>query len=676
MDLPIDHFRLLGVSAASDAQHVLRTLQQRLDRPPHQGFTMETLQARAALLRTSADLLSDTERRAAYEADLTSLARAEQPVVPALDVPTPLELAGMLLLLEANQPLECFEMACRCLQPPQAPALGSGREADLTLLAGLACLEAAAELRDQRRYEGAARVLQQGLQLLQRMGQQPDLREAMNSELEQLTPYRVLDLLSRDLGAVEERREGLSLLEQMVERRGGLEGDGDPHFGFAQFQAFFKQIRGFLTVQEQVDLFSRWADAGSEAADFLATTALTASGFAQRKPERIATARNRLLASRRRGIEPLLANLHLLLGEVELAKARFESGAGQELQAWAAAQSDDPLGRICAYCRDWLKRDVLPGYRDLDADPDLEAYFSDRDVVAFVEGEDRVRGRGVPSPAPITSSLAGPGTLPHPTSFAAGTGSAIGDFFQSAPFEAGTFSPAGLGTRNPGGAEPERGNRGEEESEGEEIGLGWSLPHWRLPDAQWLISAVAGLGLLLLAGMLVFRPRQEPAPAGREVPAVPARRPAPAAGAGAGPGSGTARQPILPLKSPSPSEEEIRALLEAWLMAKSTVMAGREAPALLEGIARPAPIDRLRIEREQDKARGETQVINVRIKDLTIRERSPQRIAATAELAYSDSRRDASGRERQSTPPTTLRNEYVFGRDGDSWRLAASSSAD
>ena len=44
----------------------------------------------------------------------------------------------------------------------------------------------------------------------------------------------------------------------------------------------------FLTVQEQVDLFSRWGDAGSAAADFLASMALTASGFAQRKPERIA----------------------------------------------------------------------------------------------------------------------------------------------------------------------------------------------------------------------------------------------------------------------------------------------------------------------------------------------------------------------------------------------------
>jgi hypothetical protein len=668
LDLPIDHFRLLGVSPASDAQHVLRTLQQRLDRLPHQGFTPETLQARAELLRASADLLSDSERRTVYEAALTSLARAEEPVVPALDVATPLEMGGLLLLLEANQPLECFEMACRCLQPPQAPALGSGREADLTLLAGLSCLEAAGELREQRRYEGAAGILQQGLQLLQRMGQQPDLRQAMNRELEQLTPYRVLDLLSRDLGAVEERREGLALLEQMVERRGGLEGDGDPDFSFSEFQAFFKQIRSFLTVQEQVDLFSRWADAGSEAADFLATTALTASGFAQRKPERIATARNRLLASGRSGIEPLLANLHLLLGDVDAAKSRFAAGATQELQTWAAAQSEDPLGRVCAYCRDWLLRDVLPGYRDLDADPDLEPYFSDRDVEAFVEREDHLRGRGL-APGITAGQAAGPGTLPG--SFGGGSGSAFGGLFPDSPFDASGYGSGSLSSADPQAKEG-GGFLLDEEADTEEVGLNWSLPHWKLPDAQWLIAAVAGLGLLLLAGTLVFRPRQGPAPIPERAAGVPAR-PKPAAAPAAREGSSAQRS--LPLRSAAPSEPEIRTLLEAWLKAKSTVMAGEEAPALLEEIARPAPIERLNSERDQDKARGETQVINVRVKDLSISERSPLRIAVTADLDYSDSRRDATGKERESTAPTTLRNEYVFGRDGDVWRVAASSSA-
>ena len=69
LELPIDHFRLLGVGPTTDAQSVLRTLQQRLDRAPDQGFTEETLQSREELLRASADLLSDADRRLVYETD-------------------------------------------------------------------------------------------------------------------------------------------------------------------------------------------------------------------------------------------------------------------------------------------------------------------------------------------------------------------------------------------------------------------------------------------------------------------------------------------------------------------------------------------------------------------------------------------------------------------------------
>jgi hypothetical protein len=294
LDLPIDHFRLLGVGPASDAQTVLRTLQLRLDRPPEEGFTAEVLQARAELLRASADLLSDGPRRAAYEADLTALAGAGAHVVPALEIPSSKEVGGLLLLLESDQPQEAFEIACRGLQPPQAPALGSSREADLTVLAGLACLGSCTEFEQQRRYERAAQILQQGLQLLQRMGQRPDLRDRMTRELERLTPYRVLDLLNRDLASTAERREGLELLEQLVERRGGLEGEADLSFPPEEFRTFFKQIRTLLTVQEQVDLFSRWGDGGSATADFLASFALTAAGFVQRKPERIQAAFQRL----------------------------------------------------------------------------------------------------------------------------------------------------------------------------------------------------------------------------------------------------------------------------------------------------------------------------------------------------------------------------------------------
>ncbi|MEB3322745.1 MAG: IMS domain-containing protein [Synechococcaceae cyanobacterium] len=682
MDLPIDHFRLLGVGPASDAQEVLRTLAQRLDRIPHEGFTAETLRAREELLRSSADLLCDADRRAAYESDLTSLEQKEEPVVPALDVPTSKEVGGLLLLLEARQPLECFEQASRALQPPQAPALGSGREADLALLAGLAAREGAAELSEQRHYQAAAGILQQGLQMLQRMGQLPELREALSRELELLTPYRVLDLLSRDLAAGEERSEGLALLEQLVTRRGGLEGDADPNFPFADFQAFFRQIRSYLTVQEQVDLFSRWAQAGSEAADFLATTALTASGFARRKPEQIAAARDRLIASGRKGVEPLLANLHLLLGEVELARARFAAGAGNELKAWAARRSSEPLGQLCAYCRDWLQRDVLPGYRDLEGDPDLDAYFSDRDVVAYVEKEDRRQGRApaaagsgasarpVAAASPFGSGFGSTLGGGFGSSLGMGSGSEFGGGFSDSAFGSGGFSSGGY---TPGGLSSPPAPAADDdalEDDDELVPLGGSLPE-ALRRRGWLIAAIGGAVALLLAGAWLLRQRQPSPPAPKPAEKGSVAQPKPATAA-----AGDAPATAKPLTSEKPSEQEIRGLLEAWLAAKAAVLAGGEEPASLDRIARPGPIGRLRGERARDRDRGQTQQVNVAVKDLRIEERSRLRIAATAELAYSDATRDGDGKVVERTAPTTLRNEYVFGRDGDTWRLAATSAAD
>jgi hypothetical protein len=702
LELPIDHFRLLGVGPSTDAQSVLHSLQQRLTRPPDEGFSQDTLEAREQLLRASADLLSDEQRRASYEAALTALNASSDPVMPALDVPSPREVAGLLLLLEAGQAIDCFELASRSLQPPQAPALGSSREADLTLLAGLAGLAGAEEYHHQRRYEAAAQTLQQALQLLQRMGQRPELRERLQRNLERLTPYRVLDLLSRDLASGAERREGLALLEQMVERRGGLAGERDPDLNNEEFQAFFQQIRSFLTIQEQVDLFSRWGDSGSKAANFHASIALTASGFAQRKPERIVAARDRLVASDRPAIEPLLANLHLLLGDVDRARSSFEAGADEALRQWAAGQSSDPLAQLCAYCRDWLNRDVLTGYRDLDGDADLEAYFSDRDVVNFVEREDRRRGRlqgaapATPAAQPtrFSPATAGPDLgAPLASDFSGDFGSSFDRPFGS-PFSTTSVSdPIVQQSRH---LQPEEE---EEEAEGWSLGS-WQRPEWlRWPEGgdrgavvkPWLLAGVGAIALAI-GGAWLLKPRPgSPPPPGpvTKLSVVPPTQP-PSSGTAAptpsAPAGKVADQPPsapapgTPTPSPSrptaltmasPSAPQLQQVLEAWLNAKASVLAGQPTPAGLDQIARPEAIARLETERREDADRGQKQALNIQVKDVQIRSSTPARIVIAAELAYSDSRNDISGTVLERTAPTTLHNLYIFGRDGQTWRLAA-----
>ncbi len=482
MELPIDHFHLLGVQPTTDAQTVLRTLQLRLDRVPDQGFTQETLQARAELLRNSADLLSDEPRRRAYEAQLLAIhATGSTGQIAALEIPASREVGGLLLLLEAGLAQEAFETARRNLQPPQAPALGSSREADLTLLAGLACQAAAQDYQDQRRFEAAATVLQQGLLLLQRMGQLPQQRRQLEQQLGRLLPYRVLDLVSRDLGAGLDRQQGLKLLEELVQRRGGLDGDADRDFDHTKFQTFFKQIRPFLTVQEQVDLFSRWARAGSGTADFLASYALTASGFAQRKPERIREAYGRLAAAGQLGIEPFLACQQLLLGQVEQAEAHFDQGASPELRQWASEQGSESLERLCAYCRDWLAREVLPGYRDIEVDADLDAWFADRDVQAYVEQQDRRSGRqAAASGRQPASPVAAP---------------ALAEQDQPAPWHAPWPESPSLGQRSPGATAPGPFEGSEADPSGlpEAPWPGLRWPELRWPGLRWPLTAWQGM---------------------------------------------------------------------------------------------------------------------------------------------------------------------------------------
>ena len=730
MDLPIDHFRLLGVSPTSDAQGVLHVLQQRLNRVPEQDFTPETLAARELLLRASADLLTDPQRRQLYETELTSRAAGPEALPPALEVAFPHEIAGLLLLLEAGQPLECFELACRALQPPQAPALGSGREGDLTLLAGLACLAAAADLHRQRRYELAAQILRQGLQLLQRMGQLPALRQQLVDELEGLRPFRVLDLLSRDLTATAERSEGLTLLEELVQARGGLEGELDPQLPPAEFQAFFKQIRAFLTVQEQIDLFCRWAPR-SAAADFLATTALTASGFAQRKPERIAAARERLLASAQPGTQPLLACLELLLGQVESAQRRFREGADGPLLTWAERQSSDPLAQVCAYCRDWLARDVLPGYRDLEADPDLEAYFADRDVQAWVEQHDEVEPLPA-SPAPLGSLASGSdlgfsaaaGLAPlaqdqsetgaQTRSPQAGSGliSGLGGFDGgftpqglalplALPTDGAPADPFAAGPPEPE-PEPDPGSWGplRWDSIRSWPGLAWlgqlprpSLPLPLQPSRRTLALAAATAIGAGLAAAVVLRARQSARPAtpipvqlppaqspptrpplGVLQPPPPADSPA-SSPAGSPPATGqrpATRAAGLPLQQAAPGEAALQQLLEAWLAAKAAVLAGQQPALAPAGLAEESLVRQLQAERRADQAAGIRQIVRTTIESVQISERSDRQIAARVSLRYGERRQDAAGAVVQELSDLTLHNLYLFQRGSDgTWRLAS-----
>ena len=648
LDLPIDHFRLLGVSPSAEPEAILRRLQTRCDSPPDQGFTHEALLQRADLLRRSADLLSDPTDRADYEAALLRLSESHPNGTVGLDLPTSSEVAGLILLWEAHGAVEAFQLARQGLQPPQAPALGSGREADLTLLAALACRDAALEEEEQRRYESAAQLLMDGIQLQQRMGKLPDQQHLLEEALQALTPFRILDLLSRDLGDQDSHQRGLTLLDELVVARGGLEavtdeGDHPGSLSQADFESFFHQIRRFLTVQEQIDLFGRWFEGGTDDAGFLTVLALTAAGFSRRKPEFLEQARDRMqtLANADLDPMPLLGCLDLLLGNVKDAERHFAVLRDAELQAWFLNHPGDRLAAQCEYCRAWLERDVLPGYRDVDASvADLDAWFADRDVQSYVDRLDRKASRQ-------------PDIEDMPLAWSAAAAASLDSSFE-------------LNEADP-----------ETDSDAAESPPSFWRQRWIRPAAGVLVVVGIALGCLALVRRNLDQaplmpetasesPEAEveeaveldaPPPPLTEEPVAslkPDLRPS---------------APSEPLVSDAPTEAELQALVQGWLDAKALALSGQ--PADLSIVARDPLVKRVERERTTDEAAGRLKLIDASITSIDVVDRKPLRIELRAQVAYSDRLQGADGAVIDETAPSDFSVTYVLGRDGKQWRLHA-----
>ena len=647
MDLPIDHFRLLGVSPSAVPASILLRLQARSDSPPEDGFTHEGLLQRQALLRRSADLLTDSSARADYEAALLSLSSSHPNETVGLDLAASSEVAGLILLWEAGAAYEAFQLARQGLQPPQAPALGSGREADLTLLAALACRDAAREEQQQRRYESAAQLLREGIELQQRMGKLPDQQASLQQELDDLLPYRVLDLLSRDLSDADARQRGISLLDGLVRDRGGLDSDGlsvdapVASMGQADFESFFQQIRRFLTVQEQIDLFRGWLAEGSIEAGCLAVFAMAAAGYSRRKPEFLEQARDQLQQLGASDLDPmpLLGCLDLLLGNVSEASLHFSAISDQELLRWLAEHPGDHLAAQCEYCRVWLERDVLPGYRDVDAaGVDLDAWFADRDVQAYVDRIDRQSAR-----QNLSTTVSEPGLRSVLTADVSSLQPVDPDKDPSIPDELDSPDVASIG----------------------------SSRRLRLVVASALLGLMAAL-----AAAVMLRPRStapltlqlelERQESGERKPSIKdptTLKPE----ATLQPEISKVNLELQPLRSDGPDDDQLRMLVQGWLDNKALALQGQ--PSQLPVVARQRLIDRVDQQRAADVAAGNTTVVKAAVTSLDVVSRQPRRIELKAQIAYSDSTTDQSGIVMDSTEPTSLTITYIFGRDGDQWKL-------
>jgi len=424
--IPLDYYRILGLPLAASDEQLRQAYSDRIVQLPRREYSQAAISSRKQLIEEAYVVLSDPKQRStydhlylahAYDPDnlaAAAVAKENRPESSKRGSNTQSlgieisqdELVGALLIL---QELGEYELVLKLGRPYLVNKNGaksviksnnsadeeiyeSAEHPDVVLTVALACLELGREQWQQGHYENAAISLETGQELLVREGLFTSVQAEIQADLYKLRPYRILELLALPQEKTAERRQGLELLQNLLEDRGGIDGTNNDESGLNidDFLRFIQQLRNHLTVAEQHKLFEAQSKRPSAVATYLAVYALIARGFAQRQPALIRQARQMLIRLGKRQDVHLEQSLcALLLGQTEEATRVLELSQEYEALAFIREKSQDSpdlLPGLCLYAEQWLQYEVFPHFRDLaNQQAFLKDYFANQQVQAYLE---------------------------------------------------------------------------------------------------------------------------------------------------------------------------------------------------------------------------------------------------------------------------------------------------
>ncbi|MEG3881762.1 IMS domain-containing protein [Microcoleus sp. herbarium7] len=439
MLIPLDYYRILGLPIQATAEQLQQAHRDRTLQLPRREYSEVAIVARKQLLDEACAVLSDPDGRKAYDASFLAktydreseaaifakqrskssaqsatvlqddagetapaeskaLDAAPDPHTPSIEIEDN-QFVGALLVLQELGEYELVQKLGRPYLNNGSSAIAEGRfgdkelvRPDIVLTVSLACLELGREQWQQGQYENAAKSLEAGQELLLRESLFSSVRGEMQADIYKLRPYNILELLSLPEEKVAERRQGLQILREMLQERGGIDGSGDDRsgLGIEDFLRFVQQLRKHLTSSEQQTLFEAEAARPSAVATYLSVYTLLAQGFAARQPSAIRRAKLMLMQlGRRQDVHLEKAVCSLLLGQTEEASRALELSSEKEPLAFIREHSQDSpdlLPGLCLYAEHWLQEEVFPHFRDLASQSvSLKDYFADPKVQAYLE---------------------------------------------------------------------------------------------------------------------------------------------------------------------------------------------------------------------------------------------------------------------------------------------------
>ena len=396
MRISLDHYRILGVPIQASPEQITQAYQDKGKQLPRREYSEQAALSRLKILDRAHDSLKDPHKRSKYDHQFFSFLGTQDSTeqenitegLPYLDIPDE-QLAGALVILqELGEYYQVIQIGDKFLQENS-----SEDQSDIYASVALAELELSREQWQQENYEQASLHGQKSLDLLRDKQVHPAMQKEIESELAKLAPYRILKIFNQEPEPnLEQREQGIALLQKILQVRGGIEGKNDDGTGLDlnTFLSFIQQLRPLLSSEEQNRLFLSEDRGLPSAGLYLLVYTLIAQGFSQRKPELIAEAGRKLdRISFKQDVAVEKSVCSLLLGQTEFALEQIKQSKDQDVSKLLLQHSvneRDLLPGLCWYTEHWLKSEIVPHFRDLlDYPISLDNYFDNKEVQQYIE---------------------------------------------------------------------------------------------------------------------------------------------------------------------------------------------------------------------------------------------------------------------------------------------------
>ncbi|WP_299408459.1 IMS domain-containing protein [Acaryochloris sp. IP29b_bin.148] len=393
MRIPLDLYQILGVPIQATPEQIEQAFADRCQQLPRQEYSKAAIAARTQLLQDAYAVLSDPDARTAYDGSI--LTDSGDPDTTGMELQESQLVGALLLLQEQSDYDRIAQLGSAYLQQSidlnRLPS-SQGSDQDVILAMALANLEAGRECWQQKQFEKASDVLRSGLKLLTQEQLFPSVQQEIELDLKKLRPYRILELLAAPEADTKTRQQGFTLLQTMLDERGGIDGPKDDRSGLSvdDFLRFIQQLRCHLTVQEQQKLFEAETKRPSAVAHYLLVYALVAKGCAQGEPDYVQQAKAMLTQlADRQDIHVEKAMCYLLLGQPGAAIQLLPLSRDQESLEFIHQYSEgaeDLVPGLFLYTERWLQQEVYPYFRDLSDTPiSLQDYFNDQHIQDYLD---------------------------------------------------------------------------------------------------------------------------------------------------------------------------------------------------------------------------------------------------------------------------------------------------